>query len=107
MNYITVFITCSSSHEADKITKAILRARLAACGNIIKGVSSTYWWKGKIEKANEVLLIMKTKKVNLNTIIKRVKELHSYEVPEIIALPIIGGSKDYLNWIEESTSKRN
>ncbi len=102
-NPIVVFITASSAEEAQRITDDLLAARLVACVNTIPEVSSRYWWQGKIENTCEALLIAKTRTALLNDIIKHVKKLHSYEVPEIIALPITGGSTDYLNWVETET----
>ena len=100
--YILVMITCSSKKEADTIKTSLLKEKKAACVNIISGVRSFFWWKNKIDSADEVLLLVKTKTTNLKEIITRVKKLHSYEIPEIIALPIIGGSKDYLEWLNDS-----
>ncbi len=102
---IVVMITCSSKREAVKIKEALLEKRKAACINIISGVNSFFWWKGKIDSSLEVLLLAKTKKKMLRGIITLVKKIHSYEVPEIIALPIVGGNKDYLNWIGEELKK--
>jgi len=104
--YIVVFITVSGKKESKKITEYLIDNKLAACVNEISNISSTYWWKGKIEKSKELLLVIKTKKSILNRLIKEVKKIHSYSVPEIIALPIIGGNKDYLNWINSSIYRR-
>jgi periplasmic divalent cation tolerance protein len=101
-DYIMVLVTASGIEEARKISQTILEKKKAACTNIISGVSSSFWWRGKIENADEVLLIMKTKTSQLDEIISLVKQNHSYEVPEIIAIPIVGGSADYLRWIDES-----
>ncbi len=79
-----------------------MNEKKVACINIIKGVNSHFWWKGEIEFTNEILLIAKTESKFLNDIVKSVKKLHSYEVPEIIALPIIDGNKDYFDWIKKS-----
>lgn len=98
---IVVMITCSSKREAGKIKKVLLEKRKVACVNIIPKVDSFFWWKGKIDSSLEVLLLAKTKKNMIKEIITLVKKIHSYEVPEIIALPIIGGNRDYLNWIEK------
>ena len=98
---IVVMITCSSKREANKVKKVLLEKRKAACVNIISSIDSSFWWKGKINSSLEVLLLAKTKKKMLKGIITLVKKIHSYEVPEIIALPIIGGNRDYLNWIEK------
>jgi periplasmic divalent cation tolerance protein len=75
---------------------------LIACANIISTVRSLFWWQGKIDSADEVLLILKTQAAHMDEIIKKVKTLHSYEVPEVIALPIVAGSQDYLKWLDES-----
>jgi periplasmic divalent cation tolerance protein len=96
---LLLFITTSSSEEAYKIAKALLNQRKAACVNIVPGVSSLFWWQEKIETAHGNLLIVKNKAGQLGEIIKLVKELHSYDIPEIVALPIIGGNQDYLEWI--------
>ncbi len=102
-----VFITAANEDEAAKIARALVEARLAACVNIIKNIRSIYNWQGKIEDESEVLMIAKTQKSLLDTLSAKVKELHSYTVPEIIALPIIAGSEDYLKWLRESTGEKN
>ena len=102
MKYIVVFITAQGEEQAKKIAEQLLAKRLIACANILPRVSSLFWWQGRIDSAEEVLLILKTKECLLDEIIAATKELHSYEVPEIIALPIIGGNEDYLKWIDES-----
>jgi periplasmic divalent cation tolerance protein len=102
MNAILIFITCANKKEAESIAKALIRNKLAACVNILDKVKSFFCWQGKIDRADEVLLIVKSKKTKLSGIIKLVRAMHSYEVPEIIALPIIDGYKPYLRWIDES-----
>ena len=102
--HIVVFITVDSQETAKKITDKLLTERKAVCINIIPKVESYYWWQGKIENANELLLIVKTRAVLLEELIALVKQNHPYSVPEIIALPIIGGNKDYLKWIEAETA---
>ncbi|MBM3245980.1 MAG: divalent-cation tolerance protein CutA [Candidatus Omnitrophica bacterium] len=101
--YIVVFITTSSKKEARRIAARLVENKLAACVNIIDKVESVFYWQSKIDQAAEALLVVKTKKSLLNSLIKKVKSWHSYQVPEIIALPIIGGSKEYLDWIDDST----
>jgi len=103
-NYITVLITTASIQEAREIAKVLLERRKIACANLIPKVESHFWWQDKLDSAEESLLIAKSKAALLPEIITLVKEAHSYQVPEIIALPIIGGSQDYLEWIEESVS---
>jgi periplasmic divalent cation tolerance protein len=103
MDEIVVFITASDEDEAAKIAKALIESRLAGCANIIKDIRSIYSWQGKIEDEKEVLVVVKTQKILFDSLMKKVKELHSYTVPEIIALPIIEGSEDYLKWLKEVT----
>ena len=103
MDEIIVFITASSEEEAAKIARALLEARLAGCVNIIKNIRSIYSWQGKIEDEPEVLMIVKTQKSLFDSLTKKVEGLHSYKVPEIIVLPIVEGSKDYLKWLREVT----
>jgi periplasmic divalent cation tolerance protein len=103
LDNIVVLVTTSDEEEASKIARAIVEERLAGCVNIIKDIRSIYSWQGKIEDEKEVLMIAKTRKLLFDSLMKRVKELHSYTVPEIIALPIIQGSEDYLKWLKEVT----
>lgn len=100
--HIIIFITASHKKEAKKIAQALVGRRLCACVNIIDKVESLFTWQGKSDKAKELLLIVKTKKNKLRRIIGLVRSLHSYSVPEIIALPIIGGYEPYLRWIDDS-----
>ena len=101
--YIVVLVTVNSEETAEKITEALLDSHKAACVNIVQDVDSHYWWKGKKESAEESLLIIKTRAELLDDVVKLVKANHPYSVPEIIALPIIGGNDEYLKWIEEQT----
>lgn len=104
--YITILITGSSEEEAGRIGKTLVEERLVACANIIPKIRSIFSWKGEICDENEVLMILKSKESLFQQIEERVKTLHSYDVPEIIALPIHSGSEDYLRWIEEVTVNR-
>ncbi len=106
MNFILVYITTKNKKEAEKIGRVLVKEKLAACVNIIGGVNSIYRWKGKIEESKEAILIAKTKNSLLAELIKKVKALHSYECPDIVALPIKGGSKDYLKWVSENTKQK-
>ena len=103
MDEIVVFITASNEDEASKIARTLVEAGFAGCVNIIKNIRSIYNWHGKIEDEAEVLMIVKTRKPLFDALMKKVKELHSYTVPEIIAMPIIEGSEDYLKWLREVT----
>jgi len=95
-----VYITTSGEKESKKIGRTIVEERLAGCINIISTIESLYWWKGEIEEDNESILIVKTKVSSIENIIKRVKEIHSYENPAILAIPIIEGSKEYLDYLD-------
>ncbi|MFN3804311.1 MAG: divalent-cation tolerance protein CutA [Pyrobaculum sp.] len=100
--YITVFITTPSLDSAKKIARHLLEKRLAACINMAP-VSSMYWWEGKIEEAQETLLIVKTTVDKLDELTRETKAVHPYQVPEIVALPIVGGYREYLGWVERET----
>jgi len=99
LGYVVVLITVGSAEEARKIAGVLLKRRQAACVNIVPEVDSHFWWQGRLDSASESLLIVKTKKARLPEVIKSVKKLHSYKVPEIIALPVVGGNKEYLDWL--------
>jgi periplasmic divalent cation tolerance protein len=101
--FIVIFITIDTPANAQKLADTRLAARNAACVNIIPKISSQYWWQGKIEKADELMLIVKTRAILLDELIALVKQNHPYSVPEIIALPIIGGNPDYLSWLDSET----
>lgn len=98
--YALVYITASGEKESKKIGRTIVEERLAGCINIISTIESLYWWKGEIEEDKESILLVKTKVSNIENIIKRVKEIHSYENPAILAIPIIEGSKEYLDYLD-------
>jgi len=98
-----VFITIDSQENAQKIASKLLSERKAACVNIIPAVESQYWWQGKIENADELMLMVKTRASLMDELVALVKSIHPYSIPEIIALPIIGGNEDYLQWIEKET----
>lgn len=100
--HIVVFITTADNEEARLIARVLLEQRKAACVNIINGTNSVFRWQGQINDENESMLIVKSTSALLDDIIETVREVHSYENPEIIALPIIGGSGQYLEWLDES-----
>jgi periplasmic divalent cation tolerance protein len=104
---IVVLVTCKSKAEARRIAMALVKKRLAACGNIFESpVRSIYRWKGKIERAKEFLLILKSTRRAFAALEREVTRLHSYDVPEIIALPVARGSGKYLNWIAANVSEK-
>ena len=102
MSYVVVVITTPNKEEAVKIVRILLKERLIACANILGPVSSLFWWQGKIDEENEFLIFMKSRKSLFERISERVTEIHSYDVPEIILLPIIEGSPPYLDWLRDS-----
>jgi len=102
-DYSIVFITAANEEEAALIGKTLVEERLAGCVNIIRSIRSIYRWQGRIEDEQEVLLIIKTKRNLFERLKDRVKELHSYSVPEIIALPLVEGDAQYLNWLGQET----
>jgi periplasmic divalent cation tolerance protein len=97
---IVVLSTCSSGEEAEKIARGLVEARLAACVNVVAGVRSFYRWQGAIEDATEWLLVIKTSRSRFDSLRTELERLHSYNVPEIVALPIVDGSRNYLNWLD-------
>jgi periplasmic divalent cation tolerance protein len=101
-DYIVVYVT-APENEAAELAKNLVEERLVACVNIVPGLRSIYWWQGKVEDEPEVLCIMKTRGNLFESLRDRVRELHSYEVEEIIALPIMAGNQPYLDWIKENT----
>ncbi len=105
MKYLLVLITVGKPEEAEEIARALVEEHLAACVNILPRMKSVYWWEGAVEQAEETLLLVKTMEGRLHELIRRVKQIHSYEVPEIIALGIVEGSLDYLNWIQQALER--
>jgi len=103
MEALVVYVTAPSEEEAVKIGRTLVEERLAGCANIVSGVRSIYRWKGAIEDDQEVLMILKTRRELFEPLKRRVKELHSYTVPEVIGLPLAEGLDDYLKWLEEVT----
>jgi uncharacterized protein involved in tolerance to divalent cations/ADP-ribose pyrophosphatase YjhB (NUDIX family) len=102
--FIVVYVTAGSADEADRLARSLVDERLAACVNRIKSVQSVYRWQGKVEQSEEELLIIKTSRDRFAALEKRVRELHSYSVPEVIALPVIEGSGNYLKWLKEQVT---
>jgi len=98
---VVIFITTGTDEEAQEVAKTLLNNRLAACVNIVPKINSIFWWNDTLDSAQENLLIVKSRASLLNEIVKLVKEVHSYETPEIVALPIIDGNPDYLDWISK------
>lgn len=98
--YSMVYVTTSKDLESKKIARELLKEKLAVCINIIPSIESIYLWKGEIEEDSESIMVIKTKSELVEEVIKRIEELHSYEIPCILEITVNNGSKNYLNWIE-------
>lgn len=101
---IIVYSTCSGVEEARKLAGHLIEQRLAACVNVLPGVDSFYRWKGKVEQDSEVLLMIKTSRELFDRLRLEWQRLHTYEIPELIAVPIVAGAPDYLTWMEREIS---
>lgn len=99
---LVVFVTAQSPEEAAAIARALVEERLAACVNVVRGTRSFFRWKGRLEETDEVLLVVKTRRERYGALEERVRALHSYSVPEILAIPVESGFHDYIDWIRES-----
>ncbi len=106
MPEIIVLVTSGSEAEALKIARALVEAHLVACANIVPKIQSVFKWEGRLQEEAESLIIMKSQESRMEEIFSKVKELHSYDVPEVIAMPIISGLPDYLGWVSAMTQKK-
>ena len=104
---IQVFITAGSREEGARIVDALVRNRLAACGQILGPIQSTYWWQGAVESSEEWMCLAKSQEEKFGEIVRLVKEMHSYKVPEIIAVPLIAASDSYEQWVREELKVRD
>lgn len=102
---VVIFITAGSIEESRAIAQVLLDKKKTACVNIVPQVESLFWWQGKVDSERECLLVIKTKASVLDEVIKLVKQVHSYEVAEVIAMPIIGGNEDYLKWVDDEVEE--
>ena len=100
--FIVILSTVGSAEEASRIAEKLVSSHLVACVNILPGVQSIYWWNNALQKDQELLMIMKTERSRFEDVKKAIRSLHSYEVPEIISLPLENGLEEYLAWIENS-----
>lgn len=103
MKCFLVYVTCPDAAEADRIGRALVESRFAACVNILDGMKSIYRWQGKIESANEVVLLAKTTEDRLQPLLARIDSMHPYDTPCAVALPIQAGLPDFLDWVATET----
>lgn len=97
---LVVLMTAGSQEEADRIANALITKMLAACVNVLPGVTSVYRWEGEVQRDQEWLLVAKSKRDVLDDLVQCVQAIHSYDLPEVIALPVVGGSEAYLRWVD-------
>jgi len=102
---VRVVLVTAPPHEAERIARALVEERLAACANIVPGLTSLYWWEGKVNRDAEALIILKTPPRRVAKLLKRLKELHSYTVPEFLALPVVEANPDYAKWVKAETAR--
>lgn len=106
MPQLQVTTTVETREEADRLARFLVEERLAACVQVVGPVNSTYWWQGAVEAAQEWMCLVKTTEDRFDALADRIKELHSYDVPEITAVPLVKGSAEYLGWIDAETAAR-
>ena len=105
MSAVWVYVTTSDQEEAENIGQILVEARLAACANVLGPITAIYWWEEKVERSCEASLIIKSRADLLDAVTEKIKNIHSYDCPCIVALPIKGGSSNFLDWLEEETRK--
>lgn len=104
MNHVFLYVTCGTNEEAVRIGRALVEGRIAACANVIPGMTSIYQWQGEINEDSEVIVLLKTRSDLVDRAVERIKTLHSYECPCVVALSVVGGNADFLQWITKETS---
>jgi periplasmic divalent cation tolerance protein len=104
-DFVVVLVTAGSAEEASRIGRTLVDERLIACANVVGPIRSIYRWEGAVEEAAEYLLLLKARADDVDRITQRVRALHAYDVPEVLALPVLGGSAAYLGWLAEATAR--
>jgi periplasmic divalent cation tolerance protein len=102
---VVILVTAPDGQVAEQMARKLLEERLAACVNIVPGLRSLYWWEGEVQSSDEALMLMKARKQDVGAVAERVRELHPYEVPEVIATEVVGGLEAYLNWVRFETER--
>lgn len=98
--HLVVLVTAGSEDEAQEIARGLVKSMLAACVNVVPGITSIYRWQEEVQEDQEWLLVVKTRRDVLDEVIRQVQSLHSYDLPEVIALPLVGGSREYIRWLD-------
>lgn len=106
MNHTFLYITAGGLDEARTVARSLVEARLCACANVIEGAESFYWWQGKVETAREAVIIAKTRDDLVEAVVAKVCEIHSYDLPCVVAMPIVGGNPPFLDWIADETAQK-
>lgn len=104
-NFVVFFVTAPDGQGAEALARKLLDERLVACANIVPGLRSLYWWEGAVQASDEVLLLLKARRADVDAVTERVRQLHPYEVPEVIAAEISGGLQAYLDWVSAETER--
>jgi len=107
MQALWIYMTAGSMDEARDVGRVLVQERLAACVNIIPGVRSLFWWEGQVQEGDEVVMVAKTRKDLLDRLVERVKDVHSYDCPCVVAMPIQGGNPPFIDWIGTETVKQD
>lgn len=101
-----VLMTAPNEESGEFLARELVSERLAACGNVIPGLVSVYWWEGELEREDEVLVLLKAPEHRIEALVERAKALHPYDVPEVLALPVTGGDLEYARWVAEESTPR-
>ncbi|UCC73501.1 MAG: divalent-cation tolerance protein CutA [Gemmatimonadota bacterium] len=104
-NYVLILVTAPGGQFAGELARKLLGERLVACVNIVPGLRSLYWWEGEVQESDEVLMLLKARGADVDAVAERVRELHPYEVPEVVAAEISGGLQAYLDWVSAETER--
>ncbi len=102
---VIIFVTAPEAESAERMARTLVEERLVACVNVVPGIRSHYWWEGEVQSSDEVLLLMKARRSDVAAVAERVKSLHPYSLPEVVAAPIAAGLEAYLDWVRAETER--